>query len=83
LFRHCLHPPTGTSLVNNNEIAGGGVLPLLHQLFARRSDIFYVNFGVWHKKTDAWKAAFTPALEALGQYYQVNSWLHHPCVGLS
>eukprot|EP00775_Hariotina_reticulata_P008138 gene8138-8332_t len=77
--RICMvHAVLGTSLVNNNQIAAGGVLPLLHQRFARQNDIFYVNFGVWHKKTDAWKAAFTPALEALGQYYQANKrqWPH-------
>lgn len=35
-------------------------------------DIFYVNFGAWHRKNNADWATFVPALEALGKDYQVN-----------
>lgn len=35
----------GTSLLNNSQVAMGGVLPLLRSKFAHRQDIFYINFG--------------------------------------
>eukprot|EP00878_Enallax_costatus_P004577 GHUV01004818.1.p1 GENE.GHUV01004818.1~~GHUV01004818.1.p1 ORF type:complete len:331 (+),score=42.07 GHUV01004818.1:54-995(+) len=69
--RVCMvHVVLGTSLVNNPQIAKGGVLPLLRSKFARKQDIFYINFGVWHKKKPEWYKTFAPALEALGKYYQ-------------
>jgi hypothetical protein len=42
-----VHVVLGTSLVDNSQVAEGGVLPLLQKKFARKTDIFYVNFGVW------------------------------------
>jgi hypothetical protein len=35
-------------------------------------DIFYINFGAWHRKNSADWATFIPALEALGKDYQVS-----------
>jgi hypothetical protein len=46
--RVCMvHAVLGTSLVDNSQVAAGGVLPLLQEKFARKTDIFYINFGVW------------------------------------
>jgi hypothetical protein len=41
-------------------------------------DIFYVNFGAWHRKNNADWANFVPALEALGKDYSQNkgTWPH-------
>ncbi|WIA44222.1 hypothetical protein OEZ86_010534 [Tetradesmus obliquus] len=45
--RVCMvHAVLGSSLVGNSQVAEGGVLPLLQSRFARRTDIFYINFGV-------------------------------------
>jgi hypothetical protein len=35
-------------------------------------DIFYINFGAWHRKNNADWANFVPALESLGKDYQVG-----------
>uniref|UniRef100_A0A383VCQ2 Trichome birefringence-like N-terminal domain-containing protein n=1 Tax=Tetradesmus obliquus TaxID=3088 RepID=A0A383VCQ2_TETOB len=71
--RVCMvHAVLGSSLVGNSQVAEGGVLPLLQSRFARRTDIFYINFGVWHKKSDTWRASFKPALEALGRFYKAT-----------
>ncbi len=40
----------GTSLFNNTQVAGGGVMNLIRDKFAHKDDIFVVNFGVWHTK---------------------------------
>jgi hypothetical protein len=46
--RICMvHMVLGTSLVSNSQVAAGGVLPLLQKKFSRKTDIFYINFGVW------------------------------------
>jgi hypothetical protein len=46
--RICMvHVVLGTSLVSNGQVAAGGVLPLLQRKFSRKTDIFYINFGVW------------------------------------
>jgi hypothetical protein len=39
---------------------------------ADAQDIFYINFGAWHRKNSADWATFIPALEALGKDYQVS-----------
>jgi hypothetical protein len=62
----------GTSLVGNPAVASGGVLPLLRAKFARPEDLFYINFGAWHRKNNADWATFEPALEALGKDYAVG-----------
>jgi hypothetical protein len=62
----------GTSFVDNNKIAEGGVMPLLRSKFARSDDIFFVNFGVWHKKKAEWWASLKPALSAFGKDFQAN-----------
>lgn len=67
-----VHVVLGDSLVNNNKVASGGVLPLLQQKLAQPRDIFYVNFGVWHRKRTEWDRNFKPALEGLGKFYQVG-----------
>ncbi|KAF6261763.1 hypothetical protein COO60DRAFT_1636588 [Scenedesmus sp. NREL 46B-D3] len=42
--RVCMvHSVLGTSLVENPQVAEGGVLPLLHKKFAQPQDIFYIN----------------------------------------
>lgn len=42
-----LHVVLGEYLVANPSLPSGGVLPLLHEKFASKKDIFYINFGVW------------------------------------
>eukprot|EP00775_Hariotina_reticulata_P004106 gene4106-4352_t len=66
----------GDALVNNNNVAMDGVLPLLRAKFAKPYDIFYVSFGTWHKKSQEWWNTFRPALHNLGQYYAAtkNQW---------
>lgn len=68
----------GTSFVGNSKIPLGGVLPLLRSKFASQDDIFYINFGVWHKKRPEWWATLRPSLEALGKDFQANKlrWPH-------
>eukprot|EP00877_Chromochloris_zofingiensis_P014357 jgi/Chrzof1/9175/Cz03g38220.t1 len=73
--RICLvHNVLGTSLLNNQNVAYGGLLPMLRQKFASRNDIFIVNFGVWHGKglPNEGRPAFQKALTELGQTYQVS-----------
>jgi hypothetical protein len=62
----------GTSFVGNDKIASGGVMPLLRSKFARSDDIFYINFGVWHKKKAEWWNQYKPSLEALGRDFSAN-----------
>lgn len=54
------------------QVADGGVLPFLHNRLASPSDIFYINVGSWHRKTAEWGQAYQPALDTLGQYYNVS-----------
>lgn len=55
-----------------SQVAEGGVLPFLRARLASRQDIFYINTGTWHRKTAEWGDAYAPALDALGQFYQVG-----------
>ncbi|WIA19825.1 hypothetical protein OEZ85_005733 [Tetradesmus obliquus] len=67
-----VHSVKGTNLLNNPKVAEGGVLPLLHKKFARPQDIFYINFGIWHKSMEEWEHSYWPALEQLGQFYKAT-----------
>jgi hypothetical protein len=53
-------------------------LLLAFPLSAFVQDIFYINFGAWHRKNSADWANFAPALEALGRDYQQHKdrWPH-------
>ncbi|KAF6252250.1 hypothetical protein COO60DRAFT_1704383 [Scenedesmus sp. NREL 46B-D3] len=69
--RVCIvHAALGNVLVDNNEVAGGGVMPLLRAKFAQPQDIFYISYGSWHGKSAASWAALRPAMEALGADYK-------------
>eukprot|EP00882_Tetradesmus_deserticola_P028338 GHRQ01031567.1.p1 GENE.GHRQ01031567.1~~GHRQ01031567.1.p1 ORF type:complete len:258 (+),score=64.81 GHRQ01031567.1:276-1049(+) len=67
-----VHVVLGTSLVENPEVAEGGVLPLLHKKFAQPQDIFYINFGIWHKNLEQHVWSYRPALEALARFYKAT-----------
>jgi len=56
--QHLLTPPTHP--------------PAALQYYYYTQDIFYINFGAWHRKNDADWSQFVPALEALGKDYQVR-----------
>ncbi|WIA44224.1 hypothetical protein OEZ86_010535 [Tetradesmus obliquus] len=71
--RVCIvHAALGTALVNNKEVASGGVMPLLRAKFAQPQDIFYVSYGSWHGKSPAYWAALRPAMEGLAADYRAT-----------
>ncbi|WIA19826.1 hypothetical protein OEZ85_005734 [Tetradesmus obliquus] len=71
--RVCMvHVVLGSSLVENPQVAEGGVLPLLQQTFAQPQDIFYINFGIWHKNMERYESTYLPALEALARFYKAT-----------
>jgi hypothetical protein len=74
-----VHAILGTTLLNNNAVAGGGVLPLLREKFADPKDIFVVQFGPWHaKEGPPGLERMRAAMVALGEDYQKNKgkWPH-------
>uniref|UniRef100_A0A383VEF6 Uncharacterized protein n=1 Tax=Tetradesmus obliquus TaxID=3088 RepID=A0A383VEF6_TETOB len=71
--RICIvHAALGTALVNNKEVAAGGVMPLLRAKFAQPQDIFYVSYGSWHGKSPAYWAALRPAMAGLAADYRAT-----------
>ncbi|KAI8468653.1 MAG: hypothetical protein J3K34DRAFT_426509 [Monoraphidium minutum] len=66
----------GTSLLENPQVAGGGVLTFIRghkETGAKWNDIFVINFGVWHNKQGREGLQnYRTALTQLGEDYQRN-----------
>ncbi|KAI8471060.1 MAG: hypothetical protein J3K34DRAFT_520821 [Monoraphidium minutum] len=79
--RVCItHAVLGTSLLDNSQVANGGVLNTLRDKgLAKPADIFLLQFGVWHAKGgEPGVQQHRAALQALGQDYSrtKGKWPH-------